>query len=665
MDNLDYTQLPGHEHGDEVPSNESANPTFYDVVDARVSRRGFMAGGLAAAVTGLFGASLLQTSRAHATASALLGFEPVSTGTADAVTVPAGYRVQVITPLGTPITGSMPAFSHSNTGAEQAEQIGSHHDGLHYFPIDGSSTDGLLVMNHEYVEPRFLHAAYAGQALNSDAVILDGENRIADEVLKELNAHGVSVVRVAAENGEWIVRQDRLNRRVTGLTEMEIGGPVRGSDLVRTKFSPDGTRTRGTLNNCAHGATPWNTYMAAEENWAGYFRNGDAELPREHRRYGIRDRSRYHWEKAAGGADEYVRFDASSTGSDATEDYRNEPNTYGWMVEIDPFDPESRPVKRTHLGRFGHEGVVFAPPVAGRPVVCYSGDDATNEYIYKFVSRMPYDPATADGSLLDEGTLYVARFNDDGTGDWLALAPGVGGLTPENGFADLADILVNTRAAADHVGPTKMDRPEWGTVDPNSGEVYFTLTNNSARTQENVDAANPRAVNAHGQIIRWVEANNDHASTNFRWELFVIAGDARSSVAFDGKALGDEAIFSCPDGIWCDADSRLWIQTDIGESQQNKGAHEVFGNNQMLAADPRTGEIRRFLTGPVGQEITGVITTPDQRTMFVNVQHPGATTTPEAFAEGEVNSHWPDGGDAIPRSATLVITRDDGGVIGA
>lgn len=665
---VDFTQLAGYEPGDEPPSNESANRTFYDVVDARVSRRRIVAGGLAAAVTGLFGAAFLRAGPAAAqqSASSLLGFEAITTGVADTVTVPAGYRVQVLTPWGTPITGAMPAFSPSNTGAEQAEQIGSHHDGLHFFPIDGSSTDGLLVMNHEYVEPRYLHAAYAGQALTTDQVVFHDDRRLADEVLKEMNAHGVSVVRVSSGGGEWAVVSDPRNRRVTGLTHIEISGPVRGSDLVKTRYSPEGTATRGTLNNCAHGATPWNTYMAAEENWAGYFRNGDAELPREHRRYGIRDSSRYGWDKTEGGADEYVRFDASSSGASAAEDYRNEPNTFGWMVEIDPFDPGSAPVKRTHLGRFGHEGVVFAPPVAGRPVVCYSGDDATNEYIYKFVSRLPYDPATASGALLDEGTLYAAKFNDDGTGEWLALAPGLGGLTPENGFADLADILVNTRAAADLRGATKMDRPEWGTVDPNSGEVYFTLTNNSGRAQTAVDAANPRAQNQHGQIIRWTEANGDHAATGFRWELFVIAGDARSSADLANRPLGDQSIFSCPDGIWCDADSRLWIQTDIGESQQNKGVHEIFGNNAMLAADPRTGEIRRFLTGPIGQEITGVITTPDQTTMFVNVQHPGATTTADAFAAGDFNSHWPDGGESsIPRSATLVITREDGGVIGA
>ena len=672
-DYLDPTESPDVEPGDEVPSNASANPTFHEIVEARASRRGFLLGGLAAAVTGAFGAGLSGRA-ALAQGSALLGFKPVPTGTADAVVVPEGYRVEVLIPHGAPLDGSAdrPDAILTASGAEQARLVASHHDGMHFFPIDGSSEDGLLVLNHEYVDPRFMHASYAGRPFGSDDARVENDRRNADEVLKEIHAHGVTVVRIAkGADGAWAVKPDPRNRRVTGLTPMEIGGPVRGSAHVVTKHSPDGTRTRGTLNNCAHGVTPWGTYMAAEENWAGYFRNGDREdqkpnLPREHARYGVRtERSRYGWELAEGGADEFARFDASRKGASAAEDYRNEPNAFGWMVEIDPFDPAAAPVKRTHLGRFAHEGVVFAPAVPGRPAVCYSGDDARFEYIYKFVSARPYDPATADGSLLDEGTLFVARFDPDGSGAWLALAPGENGLTPENGFADLADILANTRLAADRAGATKMDRPEWGAVDPNSGEVYFTLTNNTRRTEDRVHPANPRARNAFGHIIRWTEAGGDHAADRFAWDLFVIAGDAASSRVFGGRSLGEDDIFACPDGLWFDADSRLWIQTDIGEGGQNRGPYAPMGNNQMLCADPRSGEIRRFLTGPIGQEITGAVTTPDQRTLLVNVQHPGATTSAEDFAAGRFSSRWPDGGTAVPRSATLVITREDGGVIGA
>ena len=667
----DHTKTPGHAHGDEPPCNRSSNPTLYDVVDARASRRGILVGGLAAAVSGAFGAGAARATQAAG--QTLLGFKAIAVSETDAVVVPEGYRVQVLAPWGTPLAGSMPAFRDgANSGAEQGMQVGSHHDGMHFFPIGGSSTDGLLAINHEYVDPRFLHASWRGRQLADGAVRIEGDRREADEVLKEVNGHGVSVMRIQrGASGNWAIVPDPRNRRITAATPMVFSGPVRGSRHVMTKYSPDGTRIRGTINNCAHGHTPWNTYVTAEENWAGYFRNADRRdgkpsQPREHARYGVpTERSRYAWELAAPSADEFLRFDASARGASAAEDYRNEPNGFGWMVEIDPFDPNGIPVKRTHLGRFAHEGVVFAPAVPGKPVVCYSGDDSRFEYIYKFVSARTYDPATASGALLDEGTLYAARFNADGTGEWLALSPGHNGLTPANGFADLADILVNTRLAADRAGATKMDRPEWGAVDPNTGEVYFTLTNNTSRTEAQVDPVNPRARNQFGQIVRWTEARGEHAATTFRWDLFVVAGDVGTSRGANGKALAADSIFACPDGLWFDADGRLWIQTDMGENEMNRGDLKPMGNNQMLAADPRTGEIRRFLVGPRGQEITGVVTTPDGRTMFVNVQHPGATTTPDDFAGGKYASNWPDGGAAVPRSATLVITRIDGGVIGA
>ena len=675
----DATKAPYFEHGDEGQTNTSDNPTFYSVMEGHVRRRGFLIGGLATMATGLFGAGLLpRRALAAGTApSALLGFEAVPVSLEDKVIVPAGYKVQVLGAWGEPILGDMPAYDAANTGAQQAMQIGQHHDGMHFFPIDGSSTDGLIVVNHEYIEPRLLHLAkWKGKELGTDDVVYaeDG-SRDADEVLKEMNAHGISVYRTTrGADGTWAITPDPRNRRITALTEVALSGPVAGSDHVKTKFSPDGTQTRGTVNNCAYGVTPWNTYMAAEENWAGYFANTDAKdgepaLPREHKRYGVSTDpkgGRYGWHLAAGGADEVIRFDASTKGASAVEDYRNEPNTFGYMVELDPMNPDFQPVKRTHLGRFAHEGVVFAPAVEGKPVVCYSGDDSRFEYIYKFVSEAPFAAGT-DGSILDKGTLYVAQFQEDGTGKWLALKPGENGLTPENGFADLADILVNTRLAADQAGATKMDRPEWSTIDLATGEVYFTLTNNSKRKPEEVNAMNPRAENNFGQIIRWKYPEGDHAAEAFQWELFVVAGPAGDSKALDGQPLGDASTFACPDGIWCDADSRLWIQTDMGDIGPGEdGPLQPFGMNGMMAADPRTGEIRRFLTGPWGQECTGVITTPDQTSMFVNFQHPGAHATPEAFAAGDMGSTWPDGDKArAPRSATIVITREDGGKIGA
>jgi len=661
-------------------SNPSDNPTFASILDLRLKRRTMLKGSLAAGVAAMFAAPALSSLRSPAVAAprTRLGFKAVPISAADTIVVPQGYTARVLIPWGEPITGTYPAYSLENTGAEQAMQVGSHHDGMHFFPINGSSDEGLLVVNHEYVEPRYMHSAAVSMALDSEAVPMAGDQRDTDQVLKELNAHGVSIVHIRKQaNGTWGIVRDQLNRRITALTPTDISGPARGSDLLKTKYSPNGTRTRGTLNNCAHGVTPWNTYMAAEENWAGYFRNGDKRdgsnpgqgepnLPREQARYGVATgMSRYGWELADNGAEEFTRFDASTKATRATQDYRNEPNTFGWMVEIDPFDPTSTPKKRTALGRFAHEGVVFQPAIEGQPVVCYSGDDARFEYIYKFVSAKPYQAATAGGELLDEGTLYVAKFNPDGTGEWVALVHGENGLTAENGFADQADVLVNTRTAADLVGATKMDRPEWGAVDPSSRAVYFTLTNNSRRTQEQVNPANPRSSNEWGHIIRWTETGANPTASTFDWDIFVLAGTPSDSQTFTGKALTEDNKFICPDGLWFDADGRLWIQTDISESSQNQGNYAQFGNNQMLAADPATGEILRFLTGPMGQEITGVVTTPDQRTLFINVQHPGATVTPEDFAAGNLNSRWPDQNPAMyPRSATVVITKDDGGVIG-
>jgi secreted PhoX family phosphatase len=676
------------EPGEERMSNHSNNPTFASILDIRLQRRQVVKGSLTAAVASMFAVPVLSSLRPRPAVaqSSLLSFKAIPVSEADTIVVPEGYNARVLIPTGTPITGNYPAFSLENTGAEQAMQVGAHHDGMHFFPIEGqdphsgSSTDGLLVVNHEYDEPRYLHKSAVGQALSSEDVPISGPNtRDSDEVLKELNAHGVSIVRIQKQSdGSWNVMRDPLNRRITSLTPMELSGPVRGSNLVKTKYSPDGTRVMGTLNNCGHGVTPWNTYLTCEENWALYFYNGDTlpggnqgesepNLPREHERYGIETEvSRRSWELADNGADEFIRFDCSTKADSPTEDFRNEPNAFGWVVEIDPFDPNSTPVKHTALGRFAHETVSFQPPVEGQPIVCYSGDDARFEYIYKYVSAQPYNVTTASGALLDEGTLYVAKFNDDGTGEWIALEYGQNGLTPDNGFTSQADVLVNTRTSADFVGATKMDRPEWGAVDQNTGHVYFTLTNNTRRTTEQVDAANPRAENAMGHIIRWHEDGDHPAATNtFTWDLFVLAGPPENSRKLDGSALNADSIFSSPDGLWVDPDGRLWIQTDISESVQNQGEFAQFGNNQMLVADPNTGEIRRFLTGPKGQEITGVVTTPDQRTMFINVQHPGATVTPEDFAVGNLNSRWPDQNPNIyPRSATVVITKDDGGVLG-
>ena len=680
IEQRDQLVIIDHGEGDEPLSNRQMNRLFSSVLEARLARRQLLKGSAGAAALGFFGLGLAGCKSSSSSddnggspsPAPLLGFSAVAVSSADEIVVPEGYSYQVIIPWGTPILGSFPSFSVNSTGADQAEQVGSHHDGMHFYPIDGSSDDGLLVLNHEYVEPRLMHAAAQGLALTSSALppLVDGE-RPADQVRKEANAHGVSVVRIVkGANNEWSVQPDALNRRITALTPMEIHGPVRGSDFVKTLYSPNGTMTRGTLNNCGNGYTPWGTYMAAEENWAGYFTN-KGDNPREHSRYGVQTgaTSRYAWELADNGADEFVRFDASIKGATAADDYRNEPVCFGWMVEIDPFDPTSNPKKRTAMGRFGHEGVVFAPAEEGKPVVCYSGDDSRFEYIYKFVTAANYNAATANGSLLDEGTLYVARFNDDGTGEWLPLVYGENGLDESNAtpFTSQADVLVNTRLAADSMGATPMDRPEWGAVDPANGDVYFTLTNNSNRNAGNVNEANPRPSNNHGHIIRWKEDGNDQAATTFTWDIFLFGGDAGESgvdtnIGYDpnGDMLTADNILSSPDGLWIDPDSRVWIQMDSGYT-------DPFGNCAMLVADPTTGDLKRFLVGPIDQEITGITMTPDQRTLFINVQHPGEGTSATDFAAGNYTSSWPDFTPATrpPRSATVVVWKNDGGVVGS
>jgi hypothetical protein len=649
-------------NGEEVPSNQSRNPHISELIEG-VKRREVLAGGAALGALAFLGVSLPGQAEAGQDEARGLGFpfkprrrltfEGIPAGRADTITVPPGYKATPFIPWGTPITGRYPAFAEdaSNSAQDQAEQTGMHHDGMHFFPIDtrhglGLRSDhGLLVLNHEYIDAPLLHP--------NGPTVVSGKRTSAEEVRKEINAHGVSVVEIRRDvRGEWTVVPSRRNRRITAATPMQISGPARGNKLLQTRHSPNGTAARGTQNNCSNGFTPWGTYLTCEENWAGYFSTRDADLPRELKRYGLRNGSRFGWETLPG--DEFERFDATRKAADAKGDYRNEPNQFGWIVEIDPFEPDSVPVKRTALGRFAHEGLIFAPVKAGRPVVCYSGDDSQNEYIYKYVSRDAYRPGRSNGRLLDEGTLYVARFNADGSGQWLALdindksflkaclAAGVA-------FADQGEVLINTRLAADVVGATKMDRPEWGAVNPDNGEVYFTLTNNTARTTP--DAPNPRPANAYGHIIRWREQSRDYAGKAFNWNLFMLAGPETDSRGPSGKPLDASNILASPDGLWFDDDGRLWIQTDMSGSQLASGP---FGNNQMLVADPRTGELKRFLVGPLGAEVTGIAATPDFRTLFVNIQHPGEGSTPT-----NLTSTWPDGPGKRPRSSTVVITRED------
>lgn len=646
-------------------SNRSGNAPWLAMSDP--ARRVWLRGGLGTALAAAFGpmAAALSDCAIGASASGAaaggargkLGFQPIGTSTADTVVVPAGYTAEVIAPWGEPvgIAGAMPAFrpDASNSAADQALQLGMHHDGLHFYPLaDGEgqrgerSRRGLLAMNHEYVDDGLLHPG--GLADWS-----------AEKVRKSQAAHGVSVVEVALQGDRWqLVRPSRYARRFTASTPFAIGGPAAGHPLMRTAADPAGRSVLGTINNCASGMTPWGTYLSGEENWAGYF-NGPDQPDADQRRWGLRQDRWYRWS----GHDE--RFDATK--------HPNEFHRFGWVVEIDPMDPASTPVKRTALGRAAHEGAWVATTRDGRAVV-YSGEDARFEYLYKFVSRDRIAPAgkgltaaQANRTLLDHGTLYVARFDADGTGRWLPLVHGQGPLTAANGFADQGAVVIKARQASDLLGATQMDRPEWLAIDPATREVFCTLTNNSARGkpgQPGVDAANPRADNVMGQIIRWVD-DGDFDGTTMRWNHLLLAGDpANARPEARGNIQGDA--FACPDGLAFDGRGVLWIQTDISSSAMHKGELAGLGNNQMLACDTATGEVRRFLTGPVGCEITGAAFTPDGRTMFINIQHPGESPSERSDPAAPTRfSRWPEGaGAGRPRSATVVIRKRDGGVIG-
>jgi hypothetical protein len=577
---------------------------------------------------------------------------------------------QVIAPWGDPVglpglAVGQPAFraDAGNPAAEQAQQFGMHHDGLHFYPFTAAGgaaasaatgaenrvnpAHGLLVMNHEYTDDGLLHA--------------DGLARwSAEKVAKSQAAHGISVSEWRrGASGAWAqVAPSRWARRLTAQTPFAVQGPAAGHPLMRTAADPSGRSVLGTIANCASGQTPWGTYLSGEENWAGYF-DGPAVMSAAQQRWGMRRKGWYGW------AAHDERFDAAR--------HPNEFNRFGWVVEVDPMDPTSTPVKRTALGRAAHEGAWVAVTTDGRAVV-YSGEDARFEHIYKFVSRDRIAPAgdgltaaQANRHLLDHGTLYVARFDADGHGRWLPLVQGQGRLTGANGFADQGEVVVNSRQASDLLGATKMDRPEWLAIDPQRREVFCSLTNNTARGkagQPGVDGANPRANNVMGQIIRWQE-DGDFDATTLRWSHLVLAGDpANARAEAQGNVRGD--LFACPDGLFMDPRGVLWIGTDMAPSQMHSGEMAGFGNNQMLACDPATGELRRFLTGPRQCEVTGASFSPDLRTLFVNIQHPGESAGERNDPDQPMrHSSWPGGpGSGRPRSATLAIRRLDGGVVG-
>lgn len=723
-------------------SNTSANPTFDSVLQARLNRRGLlrgsvgtvgtvMLGGLGVAACG--GGDDDVVAAPVVPAATLLAFGAVAKSLADVVSVPAGYTASVIYALGDPLTASTPAYKNDGTDTDYENRAGDHHDGMEWFGLDASSKPstsaidrGLLAMNHEATTDEklssfFLHANGGTSTLP----------RPAAEVDKEVAIHGISVVEVKNTGGKWAsLPASALNFRLTALsTNIQLNGPARGNALMVTKYSTDGTKARGTLNNCGTGKTPWGTFLSGEENWAGYFtRKSTDDTARNDKsvvslkRYGrnAAAASRHGWE-SAGTDDRYARWEISQGAGAASADYRNELNTFGYIVEIDAYDKTKAARKRTSLGRFAHESATFGKPVAGQPLAVYMGDDSRGEYIYKFVSAKawaaadanPTDRITTGDTYLDTGKLYVAKFNNDGTGSWIELTTthaAIAGFATYT-FTDQADVLVNARLAADAVGATKMDRPEWCSTNVANGEIYFTLTNNSNRAVNSAtmppDSANPRVYsdikngsstqtgNPNGHVLRVKEDSAGNAATSFRWDVYVFGAESSAAPGtVNLSSLTGDQDFSSPDGlVFSPSTGIMWIQTDDGAFTDvtncmmlaalpgtvGDGAKKTLSytktDNSTLTVDtyvgkaPTADKLKRFLVGPSGCEITGLCETPDGKALFINIQHPGETTLQVNIADPtKYTSQWPSnagyGAGKRPRSATIVITKNDGGKIG-
>jgi len=617
---------------DEIRNPRPEEQEFDRVVARAISRRGFLgvlALGSGAAAMGL--GTLMGATSARAQAASRFAFTPIGIATDFSVQVPEGYAWKPVARWGDALFSDAPAFDAEKgmTPTGQARAVGENTDGMELFVIDGRQ---VIAVNHEYVN---LDVNLPGNP--------DGLPQSADDVIKLQNAQGVTVMEVAEGPEGWaIVVDSPFNRRITNLTPMTLTGPAAGHDLLKTEADPTGTQVLGTLNNCGSGRTPWGTYLTCEENFNGYFGSTETAqdqkpvaLPEAFKRYGIGAEGNYAYEKFD------PRFDLSRN--------VNEPNRFGYVVEINPADPTSTPVKHTALGRFKHENAALTLAADGR-VVVYLGDDERGEFLYKWVSAVPYVEGGDTSTLLVDGQLFVAVFSDDMAGKWVALTPEATGMSA-------AEIAIHTRMAGSAVGATTMDRPEWVAVNPVAAEAYCALTNNTNRgVKPNaggdptpVGGPNPREKNGFGQIVRWRPEGGDHAADTFTWDLYVMAGNPGVHTdAFAGSAnvtVGN--MFNSPDGMAFDSTGLLWIQTDGEDS--NEGDFAGQGNNQMLIGDPVSGQIERFLTGPKDSEVTGLLWSADRKTAFVGIQHPGGS--------------WPDG-TGLPRSSVIAVWRTDGALIG-
>jgi len=628
------------EENEQTGTMQPSQPkTFASILQGYLSRRTLLKGTLASL-------ALAYASPPPAPAAEEAGFAPLPHSDADQLLVPEGYEYNVVIRWGDPVSADTGAFDPAaQQPAMQAGQFGYNADFVGFLPLpyDSRNSDrGLLVVNHEYTNPELMFADWDGK--------LDGKTRAMVDI--ELAAHGLSVIEVQrrARGGWGVVTNSPYNRRLTGESAIRIGGPAAGHPWLRTSYDETGTRARGTLNNCAAGVTPWGTVLTAEENFNKYFGGSldniaDTRVRSNHQRYGLRDET--------GWALHHDRFHVAKEPNEALR--------FGWVVEVDPYEPQSVPVKRTALGRTKHEAATVVLTVNGQAVV-YSGDDERFEYLYKFVSAGRYDPTSRSGNmaLLDSGTLYVAKFRENGSGEWLPLVFGQGPLTPASGFTSQAEVLINTRHAADLLGATKMDRPEDVETHPRTGKVYALMTNNTQRSPAQVDPANPRAYNKHGHIIEISEDRGDHTASTFRWELFIACGDPNNpgdGAFYQGHTGG--SWMSCPDNLAFDDAGRLWVATD-GQPSSIKKNDAVY---VVEVEGPQRGLAKMFMSGLPGGEICGPAFTPDNRTLFVAIQHPGEAEN-STFAHPL--SRFPDYTPGMPpRPSVVAIYRTNGGKVGS
>ncbi|TKB19741.1 MAG: PhoX family phosphatase [Mesorhizobium sp.] len=649
------------EENDGPPVNPTDNRTMGEIIAARFSRRGFLKGSLAvsAIAATVSPLALVAADEARAAEASAFKFDELEAGIDDKHHVAPGYDADVLLRWGDPLFADSPEFDPvKQSAAAQARQFGYNNDYVGYIPIDSSAEHGLLVVNHEYTNPHLMFPGIVKIAEKEGKKAAEVAPLSKEQVDVEMAAHGGTIVEIRKQGGRWqVVRDGKLNRRITSNTEMALSGPVAGHDRVKTNADPSGAKVIGTLNNCAGGVTPWGTYVMAEENIHGYF-SGD--LPEGHReaanykRLGIPEGA-YEW-----GA-HYDRFNLAKEPS--------EPNRFGWIVEVDVNDPNSVPRKRTAMGRFKHEGAESIVAKDGR-VVFYLGDDERFDYVYKFVTAGKFNPndRAANMDLLDDGTLHVAKFAEDGSVEWMPIVFGEGPLTAENGFASQADVLIETRRAADLLGATKMDRPE--DIQPNAGngKVYVMLTNNSKRKAEQVDAANPCAENAFGHIIEIVEDGGDFAATKGKWEVLLKCGDPKVADvgATFSTATTAHGWFGMPDNCAVDSAGRLWVATD-GQGPKATGRTDGLWAVDTEGAARATSKL--FFRVPIGAEMCGPLFAPDDQTAFVAVQHPGDGGEDwEGFGRPsyyeDPSTRWPDFKPDMPvRPAVVAITRQGGGKI--